>query len=99
MVQAAIEQGITCDQIAGVLPASKFRSVDGPVAPEALWDTMVAQLDLKRDQDHRWHLHAPIEENGKVWVLHSNWGTRTDDFLKALGKLTGGTVRAVAQTS
>lgn len=98
MVQAVHEQGIGCDQIAAVLPPSKFRAVDAPIPSDGtFWDAMVSQLGLKNDQDHRWHLQAPIQEGDKVWVLHSNWGTRTDEFLSALSKQTGGVVRAEAQ--
>lgn len=98
MVECVHAQGVGCDEIAEVLPASKFRAVDSPVAPDSLWDAMVSQLGLKTDQDHRWHLQAPFIEGDKIWVLHSNWGRRTDEFLEALSKLTGGTVTAEAQT-
>lgn len=98
MVQAVHDAGVTCDQIAAVLPASKFRAIDGPIPEgESLWDAMVAQLGLKADQDGRWHLQAPFPDGDMVWVLHNNWGTRTQEFLDALSNLTGGTVRAEAQ--
>lgn len=99
MVHAVHTQGIECDQIAAVLPPSKFRAVDGPMTPDSMWDAMVAQLGLKKDQDQRWHLQAPLTEGDKIWVLHGNWGTRTDECLQALGQLTGGSVTAEAHHS
>lgn len=100
MVKAVLEQGNNCAAVAALLPPSKFRAIDGPVADGALWDAMVTQLGLKPDQDGRWHLQAPFDDgDGKVWILHSNWGTRTEEFLTALSNLTNGVVHAEAQPS
>lgn len=99
MVHAVHACGVACDAIAAVLPSSKFRAVSGPVTPNSLWAAMVTQLGLKEDQDRRWHVHAPLVDGSKLWVLHSNWGTRTDEFLQALSQLTGGTVTVEAHQS
>lgn len=99
MVHAVHEQGIGCEEISSVLPASKFRSIALTDDAEELWPAMVAELHLRPNQADRWHIAAPIHENDRTWVLHSNWGTRTGEFLDALSQLTDGVVRAEAANS
>lgn len=97
MVHQVHALGVSCEEIKKVLPASKFRAVPGEVDVKDLWDAMVRELELKPDQDHRWHLHRPVVENGITWVLHSNWGTPTQKCLEELSRLSQRQVVAEAQ--
>jgi hypothetical protein len=97
MVHAVHDRGVPCAQIADVLPASKFRAVPLVTDTDDLWAAMVQHLGLKVDQSRRWHLDEPIHEAGLTWVLHSNWGIRTNEFLDSLSELSSGAVRAKAE--
>jgi hypothetical protein len=97
MVSAVHAAGVSCPSIAEVLPKSKFRSVPGFVSGPELWTALAGEYSLRPDQQARWHLDSPIHEGDKTWVLHSNWGLRTDYWLHQLGELTSGQVHAEAQ--
>lgn len=98
MVQELHAAGIDCPTIANVLPARKFRAIEGTASGDDVWPALVTAHGLNPDQDRRWYLQAPFHENGQTWVLNNNWGLGTEEYLASLAELAGGSVKVEAQT-
>ncbi|MEV4512287.1 hypothetical protein AB0K00_25395 [Dactylosporangium sp. NPDC049525] len=90
MVTALHEAGVPADQLAGVLPRSRFLSVDGVLTGEDLAQAFMVRYSASTKRLGRWFLDTPLHDNDRTWVLSKMWGTNTEPVLDALLTLAPG---------
>ncbi|GAA2532459.1 hypothetical protein [Pilimelia columellifera] len=84
MVTALHQAGVPADQLANVLPPSRFQSVDGTLTGEDLADAFANRYSASGKRLGRWFLDAPLHDNEQTWVLSKMWGTNTEPILDRL---------------
>ena len=79
--------GIAGEELASVLPHSRFLSVEGQLTGEDLAHVFVESYPNAEGNLNRWFLESPIHDPDCTWVLSKMWGTSTQDTLDALVSL------------
>jgi hypothetical protein len=78
---------VACEDMVPVLPSKFFRAVEGHLEGEPLWRAFAQAHSQHEGQRRRWFHADPIHENGRTWLLSSQWGTQTEPTLKHLVEL------------
>lgn len=92
-VRALVAAGVTPESLVSLLGSSHFRSVDGTLAGDLLWNAFAQQHQRTHGQRRLWFLDAPIHDGDRTWVLANNvWGRQTYHLFKDLVTCSNGTV-------
>ncbi|MBS4753234.1 HNH endonuclease [Nocardioides sp. zg-ZUI104] len=92
-VRALVDSGVTPESLVALLGSSHFRSVDGTLTGDQLWDAFAQNHQRTEGQRRLWFLDAPIHDGHRTWVLSNNvWGRHTYQLFKDLVTCTDGTV-------
>lgn len=79
IVAAMASLGVECSAIADVVGHRAFKSVDGNIADDAVWDAFVLRHPMKNPDHRKWFADRPIRQHGAMWVLARNtWGPDTE---------------------
>ncbi|WP_189171766.1 hypothetical protein [Pilimelia anulata] len=100
MVTALHQAGVAADQLAEVLPRSRFLPVDGTLHGDDLAHAFMTTYSATRKRLGYWFLDVPLHEDGHTWVLSKMWGTNTEpilDRLLALAPTEGFSYQPVTQ--
>jgi hypothetical protein len=84
MVEQLLAKGVTPADIAKVIPAAKWRKVDGEYNDPVMLATEMRVKYPRINIQRRYFLDHPVVEDGKTWVLSNQWGTKTEPTLSAL---------------
>jgi hypothetical protein len=84
MVMALHAAGVSAQQLAAVIPHSRFLSVQGTLADEELAEALVLAYPAAAERLGRWFLESPIHDSGRTWVLTKMWGRNTEPMLNQL---------------
>lgn len=87
MVTALHQAGVPADQLAEILPRSRFLPVDGTHIGEDLAQAFVTRYAASNKRLGRWFLDAPLHDGERTWVLSKMWGTNTEPILDRLLEL------------
>jgi hypothetical protein len=90
MVQALFNAGVEGALIAKAVPHEKLRSVPGTLNDDQLAAAFAAEHQRSSENLRRWFIDEPIHDGDRTWVLSKQWGTQTEDVLKALSQLAPG---------
>lgn len=90
MVGAVHAAGADPERVRGAVGEGKFRSVAVPEPGQELWEAFAERHGLSREQRSRWFHEDPLADGDRVWVLSNQWGTDTEDVLRALAALAPG---------
>lgn len=84
MVRALHEHGVPAGTIAAAVPGSRMRYVEGELDGEELWASFRTTHNQTEARRPRWFVDDALHENGRTWVLFSNWGLNTVPTLTKL---------------
>jgi hypothetical protein len=83
MVEQLVARGVAPDAIAQVLPASRWRVVDGEYREPAGVSTAI-QARYPTIETRRHFIEHPLVHEGRTWILSKQWGRKTEPTLEAL---------------
>jgi hypothetical protein len=93
LAKALADAGVAAHDIAASLPASKMRSVSGPIEGEALVEAFLTSYPAVAQEKRglrRWFFEAPFHDGEQTWVLSKMWGVNTEAALDALVAIAPG---------
>ena len=90
LVHALHSAGVPVRAIADRVPENRLRPVTGIVDGDELWSVFRAEHGLTEQNRRRWFLDHPLHDDGRTWVLFSNWGLNTEPTLDAVAAVATG---------
>jgi hypothetical protein len=92
-VRALVDTGVTPESLIPLIGSSHFRSVDGTLTGDQLWNAFAQAHQRAEAQRRLWFLDAPIHDGERTWVLANNvWGRQTYNLFRDVVTCSGGTV-------
>ncbi|MBS4753241.1 HNH endonuclease [Nocardioides sp. zg-ZUI104] len=85
VVRSLVDLGVTPETLVPAIGASRFRSVEGNLAGDALWQAFAREHHRTEKQRPLWFLDSPIFDGQRTWVLANNvWGPKTHHLFAQL---------------